>query len=211
MRIDGHGGTVEWYQDEGRLVVPLNAPPLELCVRCGSPTEGTGKDHTFHWHSPWGYYALFMGVIPYALLIVWGQRDCSVFVPTCQRHLGREKTLRYTAIGVLVGAIPFSIALGELGGGSGHLAVFVAMLLLAVGVVLLSRSGTPLRPLYINDEMIVFRCAGKEFLSSLAPCPPEIVAKLVWPTISRWISMGVAALITLGIIVFVVSIATGNV
>ena len=201
----------EWYRDKNWLVVPIDATPPSICVRCGAPAACPAKAHTFYWHSPWFYYALFLGVFPYALLLALVHEKCEIRLPRCDYHKRRRRLIGIAAVANLVGAIPVGIALDN-AGFSDQTVIFIILGLLGLGAVLLSFSRTSLRPLFMDKEVVALRGAGKDFLSSLAPCPPDLVGRLVWPTLSRWISIGVALLL-LGIaaVSFAIAAVTGKV
>ncbi len=138
-------------------------PPL--CIKCGAPATSR-LSKSFHWHAPWVYVFLLLGVLPYAFLALLLRTRIDMRIPLCVGHRRRRRNLILAGWLLAVVGIAVPIALG-LAGIDPVLSVALAFLAVLTAIVLGFVVSRPLVPTFIDREGAAFTGAGEGFLSKL--------------------------------------------
>jgi hypothetical protein len=72
-----------------------------MCMRCGADTERL-VPQTFTWMPSWVHVILFLGLLPWIIVMLVTRKTVRVMVPMCDRHVNhwRNRTL-YVWVGLL--------------------------------------------------------------------------------------------------------------
>lgn len=175
MSITGLIDSPGAWSGRGLLVVSHGAVLPQNCVKCGRPTSESLLKRRFSWHPEWYVVLIFVGILPYLIMVMVASKRMIVQIPLCSKHREQYKALRLAGAFLLLGSIPEMIAaarwLPENYQGVGILAGFMALL---AGLICLSIYNSVLRPKYIDNNFGFFRKVNREFLGLLPPCPPNI-------------------------------------
>jgi len=165
----GQGRVGQAYRDGETLVVPRGASLPPFCVKCGAPaTEHIQK--SFKWHSPWLALLVFLGLLPYLVVVFAAQKSCQVVVPICDAHQKRRRNYLWIGLALLVACLPVADWIGTLAGRGGWLALAFLVLLIA-SLVFLMPLRSLLSPQHIDETRAIFKGAGENFLARLPTGP----------------------------------------
>jgi hypothetical protein len=85
------GGTGVWRRKRN-LVVALDTPLPDRCVKCNAAVEGSRLKRSLHWHHPALYLMLiFPGLLIYALVAIAVRKRATLLVGICDQHRAKRK------------------------------------------------------------------------------------------------------------------------
>ncbi len=91
----------------GRLLVATHGAVLPpYCIKCGRPTETNIFRRKFSWHEPWLYVFILFAIVLYLVVAMFFRKHMTMEIPLCDSHLEKYKSLRWSGILLISGAVP---------------------------------------------------------------------------------------------------------
>ena len=165
ISLTGLMGKRNAHRDGDLLVVPHGAELPLFCVRCGEPTTVSVRK-VCSWHPPWLYLVLLFGVLPYAIVLAFARRKCSLVVPLCESHLLSYRRRRWVGIWIMLAGIPLAVVAGVVSPENAGWGWLVGIVTLFVGFAVFSTTNY-LTPTFIDEIHATFRGASLNFLQRL--------------------------------------------
>ena len=163
--------TVKLYDDEvGEGQLP------RICMRCGAPAD-LQKRKTFSWCPGWVHVLIFVGLLPWVIVMLVLTKRKTVYVPLCHMHKNHwfvRTTITLSGLAVVFGFFVLTVALlitdsrdldsSHLGG---YFCVGTLGLLLVLIIVAAIMQSSSIRPSEITARRITLVGVAKEFKEAI--------------------------------------------
>lgn len=151
------------WSDGRDLVVLLNKPLPPRCVKCNAPVSGGIPTRKFHWHTPWLYLLILVGILIYAIVALITRKKSEHAVALCPTHDKRRRMFIYAGFGGFFLGMFMAFSQSDFAGLG---------ILLMLAAILVGMFGSRIMVATKMDERYVrFRGVSKAFLASLPPLP----------------------------------------
>jgi hypothetical protein len=157
----------------GRLLVATHGAVLPpYCIKCGRPTETNIFRRQFSWHEPWLYVFILFAIVLYLVVAMFFRKHMAMEIPLCNSYLEKYKSLRWSGILLISGAVPEMI----IGGASlpenyMGVAISAGLIALLAGSICLAVYSSLLQPTRIDDNTGYYSNVCPTFLRLLPPLP----------------------------------------
>jgi len=162
-------GRVGGWRDGTVLVLTLNAPLPNRCVKCNEPAEQPTKNRKVYWHNPWLYLLILLNILLYAVVALFAGRKAVIAPGLCSTHKSRRRIGIAIAWALLLSGVALLVwGIGESDGG-GAVEVPGGLLLILVAAVVSTIVTPILRAQRIDAQYVRLKGCGTAFLDSMPP------------------------------------------
>lgn len=154
------------WRDGKELVVVVDKPFPERCVKCNRATRGRSKLRTFYWYNPWWNLLILFNLIICLIAVMIVRKRSRHQVSMCEEHAQRRVMV---IVGAWLGALLAPFVGAQIDGIAGFAVFFVLFFgAIALGLVY----GRVLTPAKIDANYAWYRGVSPEFLARLPSAPP---------------------------------------
>lgn len=154
------------WRDGKELVVAVDAPLPERCVKCNCVTRGRAKRRTYFWYSPWINLLILVNFLICLVVLLIVRKRSRHEVSICETH-ARQRVL--VIIGAWIGALLVAPFVGM--AVDGIAGVVTGLLLFATSAILGLIYGRVMTPSKIDANYARYRGVSPAFLASLPLAP----------------------------------------
>ncbi len=99
------------WRDGKRLVMPVNTPLQQRCIKCNQPTDDKQKKRKLYWHSPLVYLVIFLpgSLLLYVIVALCCRKTSTTFVSVCPTHRASRRNVLFTSWFLILGGFTMLI------------------------------------------------------------------------------------------------------
>jgi len=161
------GGIMAW-RSGNLLVIRKEAELPDRCVKCNVPANGRRLRRKLHWHSPYLYLLIPVGLLVYALVATIVGKRARIQVGICETHHALRKRDILLSWLFFVLAIVLWVAAGYFSSGWTAAAGFVMLFISIIYAIVRTQLVSPKR---IDDHFVWLKGVAPAYIADLPEFP----------------------------------------
>jgi hypothetical protein len=160
-------------RDGKNIIVPRGARFPNFCIKCGEPAR-TNLQKRMYWHPSWLVILIFLGLLPYAIVVLVVRTKMDLTLPLCTLHQEKYKTRRRVSLAILIASIGLLLLCVYLSDDNIPIALGLGLVGVLTAGVVWEIASTLLRANLIDAEKGSFRGANEGFIQKCPQRPPVL-------------------------------------